>query len=292
MSAASDYYLEVLKLGHSPENALIFTRQHFPDFTPEDTNSSPHPTRVSTRPRIWAAVGCIFVAFLLSLAGQFSHSWVVSSEGGESTGLTTKRVDCELAGVTQIDECKVKTYLLLAEDFDKANAENKTAEDLGNVFVGAQKDYCINNRLYLKSMGLEETLSESGEGGEEVTLSMMRDQCLTSSNLGVSASIVLWFGSIGALLGAVMMSAQGLGRTFPKNLHRHGKWISLVSGLVMFPVVIIAIYVGLRGTLLSSTFTSSSSYGQGLWLTIVAGLLAIAAAFLAHLNQKRPGAEQ
>ena len=34
MSAAQDYYNQVLGMGHSPENALAYTRQHYPDFVP------------------------------------------------------------------------------------------------------------------------------------------------------------------------------------------------------------------------------------------------------------------
>ena len=34
MSAAQDYYEQVLGMGHTPENALAHTRQHYPDFIP------------------------------------------------------------------------------------------------------------------------------------------------------------------------------------------------------------------------------------------------------------------
>ena len=34
MSAAQDYYDQVLGMGHSPENALAYTRQHYPNFVP------------------------------------------------------------------------------------------------------------------------------------------------------------------------------------------------------------------------------------------------------------------
>ena len=34
MSEPQDYYEQFLALGHPPEYALAYTRQHFPDFTP------------------------------------------------------------------------------------------------------------------------------------------------------------------------------------------------------------------------------------------------------------------
>ena len=33
-----------------------------------------------TTPMMWAAVGCIVFALMLSMAGQFSHSWIVDNE--------------------------------------------------------------------------------------------------------------------------------------------------------------------------------------------------------------------
>ena len=36
MSAAQDYYDQVLAMGHSAEDALAHTRQHYPDFIPGD----------------------------------------------------------------------------------------------------------------------------------------------------------------------------------------------------------------------------------------------------------------
>ena len=149
MSAAQDYYKQVLGMGHSPENALAYTRQHYPDFVPgvaaavaapvatpvaQEAVPSPNPWHKrpsrpplppplrwlplrplrggqrlrpmaatplpanGTTPMMWGAVGCIVFALLLSMAGQFSHSWIIDNENeGGSFGLTTVRVDCSMA---------------------------------------------------------------------------------------------------------------------------------------------------------------------------------------------------
>ncbi len=181
MSAAQDYYNQVLGMGHSPENALAYTRQHYPDFVPgvaapvaapvvapvsqqavpavqpvaqpaiaaapvaaapmaaapdvgapmgaqaayAPMATTPLPAG-GTTPMMWGAVACIVFALLLSMAGQFSHSWIVDNENeGSSFGLTTVRVDCSMAegdssvNVSKeaaVDQCKVTAYTFYAED--------------------------------------------------------------------------------------------------------------------------------------------------------------------------------
>ena len=79
-----------------------------------------------TTPMMWGAVACIVFALLLSMAGQFSHSWIVDNENeGSSFGLTTVRVDCSQAegdlsvNVSKevaVDQCKVTAYTFYADD--------------------------------------------------------------------------------------------------------------------------------------------------------------------------------
>ena len=49
MSAAKDYYEQVLSMGHSAADALAHTRQHYPDFVPGDAQpiAAPAPTPMS-----------------------------------------------------------------------------------------------------------------------------------------------------------------------------------------------------------------------------------------------------
>ena len=108
-----------------------------------------------TTPMMWGAVGCIVFALLLSMAGQFSHSWIIDNENeGGSFGLTTVRVDCSMAegnlsvnvskeGVA-VEQCKVTSYTLYAEDMEAASAENLTADDIDDVIVGDIDDVCEN----------------------------------------------------------------------------------------------------------------------------------------------------
>jgi len=337
MSAAQDYYNQVLGMGHSPENALAYTRQHYPDFVPgvaapvaapvvapvsqqavpavqpvaqpavaaAPVAAAPVATAPAvgapmgaqaayapmattplpaggTTPMMWAAVGCIVFALMLSLAGQFSHSWLVNNEedaGGLTAGLTTVRVDCSEAnpvdGFTKqevIDQCKAFSSILFSEDMEAAAAENKTVDQLGNVHVGDYEDYCNNMYAFTSQIALgdEDALSN---------LSEVRDTCLETPAAGSTGGLVLWLGSIGALLGTLMLSAGSIGRSLPAEAEKHGKWAGMAAGVLMLLAVLV------WWLLLPDTDTDTSA-GMGVWMTVLGGVLAVVAGVLGFMDQK------
>ncbi len=335
MSAAQDYYNQVLSMGHSPENALAYTRQHYPDFIPgvaapvaapvvapvsqqpvpaaqpvaqpaiapapavaapvapvaapaavapsvySPMASTPLPAG-GTTPMMWAAVGCIVFALLLSMAGQFSHSWIVNNEeGGEgqSVGLTTIRQDCSVAEPDAdetkqqaIDECKAFAYMFFAEDMEEAAEDDITVDDMDDAIVGDYEDYCDNIYTFAAAfaMGDQDALNE---------LSEVRDTCLETPAAGSTGGLVLWLGSVGALLGTLMLSAGSIGRSLPAEAEKHGKWAGMAAGVLMLLAVLV------WWLLLPDTDTDTSA-GMGVWMTVLGGVLAIVAGVLAFMDQK------
>ena len=342
MSAAQDYYDQVLGMGHSPENALAYTRQHYPNFVPGVAEAvappvlapvsqqavpavqpvaqpviaaapamaapvaavapieapaaaqanayapmaaTPLPTG-GTTPMMWGAVGCIVFALLLSMAGQFSHAWIVNNENeGSSFGLTTVRVDCSMAGddpnaeAGAVDECKSSSYILFAEDMEAAVTEDLAAIDIDDVIVGNIEDVCDNT--YALTVQLAEAFSSDeearqaamNESGED------RDTCLETSDAGSTGGMVLWVGSIGALFGTVMLSAGSIGRNLPSNAEEHGKWAGMAAGVLMLLAVLV------WWLLLPDTDTDTSA-GMGVWMTVLGGVLGVVAGVLAYFDQK------
>ena len=337
MSAAQDYYNQVLGMGHSPENALVYTRQHYPDFVPgvAPPVAAPVVAPVSqqavpavqpvaqpaiaaapvaaapmaaapavgapvgaqaayapmaatplpaggTTPMMWAAVGCIVFALMLSMAGQFSHSWIVDNENeGSSFGLTTVRVDCSMAegdssvGVSKevaVDQCKVTAYTFYAEDMEAAAAENNSADDIDDVIVGDIEDVCENTYKVAAAFatGNETLMADLAES---------RDTCLETPAAGSTGGLVLWLGSVGALLGTLMLSAGSIGRSLPAEAEKHGKWAGMAAGVLMLLAVLV------WWLLLPDTDTDTSA-GMGVWMTVLGGVLAIVASVLAFMDQK------
>ena len=337
MSAAQDYYNQVLGMGHSPENALAYTRQHYPDFVPgvAEAVAAPAPTPAAQTaipavqpvaapavaatpapamaaptaavappmaaapnayapmavpvpaaggitPMMWAAVGCIVVALLLSIVGQFSHSWIVDNDNeGSSFGLTTVRQDCSveeadaelgLSKQEAVDMCKVMAYSLYAEDMEAAAAENRAADDIDDVIVGNTEDVCENSYKMVAPFfeGDEEGLKELADG---------RETCLETPAAGSTGGIILWVGTLGALLGAVMLGAGMMGQNLPANAEQHAKWAGIAAGALMLLAVIV------WWVLLPETDTDTSA-GMGVWMTVLGGLLAIGAGVITLLEEK------
>ena len=338
MSAAQDYYEQVLGMGHSPENALAYTRQHYPNFVPgtADAVAAPVMTPVSqqavpavqpvaqpviaaapamaapvaavapieapgalqpnayapmaatplptggTTPMMWGAVGCIVFALLLSMAGQFSHAWIVNNEedsSGLTAGLTTIRADCSEANPVDgfskqevVDQCKASSPILFSEDMEAAIAEDKTVDQIGNVHVGDYEDYCNNMYAYISPMAM-------GDQDALSNLSEVRDTCLETPAAGSTGGMVLWLGSIGALLGMVMLSAGAIGRTLPAEAEKHGKWAGMAAGVLMLLAVLV-------WWLLLPDTDADTSAGMGVWMTVLGGVLAVVAGVLAYFDQK------
>ena len=291
MSTAQDYYEQVLAMGHTPENALLHTRQHYPDFTPNVAGAVPaaqplaHPAIVDvpasnayapttttpvpsdgTTPAMWGAVGCIVFALLLSMAGQFSHAWTTyTDQEGYSMGLTTVLRDCSFS--SDVEECKQSTYALYSEDWMSASYP-KDGEGVGDVITGEYDDYC--NNLFVK---------RTENGASQESAGEARDSCLEAPAAGATASLVLWAGSIGALLGTVMLSAAAIGRSLPLGAERYGKWAGVASGAL----IVLAVLVW---WILMPETTIETSAGMGVWMTVLGGVLGLVAGALAFLDQK------
>ena len=322
MSAAQDYYDQILGMGHSPENALAYTRQHYPNFVPGVAEAvappvlapvsqqavpavqpvaqpviaaapamaapvaavapieapaaaqpnahapmaaTPLPTG-GTTPMMWGAVACIVFALLLSMAGQFSHAWTTyTDQEGYSKGLTTILRDCSFS--SDVEECKESTYALYSEDWMSASYP-KDGEGVGNVIIGEYDDYC--NNLFTK---------RTENGASQESAGEARDTCLEAPAAGATASLVLWAGSIGALLGTVMLSASAIGRNLPADAERHGKWASMTAGALILLAVLV------WWILMPETMIETSA-GMGFWMTVLGGVLGVVAGVLAFLDQK------
>ena len=231
---------------------------------------------------MWGAVACIVFALLLSMAGQFSHAWIVNNEedsGGLTAGLTTIRADCSEANPVDgfskqevVDQCKASSPILFSEDMEAAIAENKTVDQIGNVHVGDYEDYCNNMYAYISPMAM-------GDQDALSNLSEVRDTCLETPAAGSTGGMVLWLGSIGALLGMVMLSAGAIGRTLPAEAEKHGKWAGMAAGVLMLLAVLV-------WWLLLPDTDADTSAGMGVWMTVLGGVLAIVAGVLAFLDQK------
>ena len=335
MSAAQDYYNQVLGMGHSPENALAYTRQHYPDFVPGVAQAVAPPVLApvsqqavpaaqpvaqpavasapaqaapvaaapavaapaaaapstyapmaatplpagGTTPMMWGAVACIVFALLLSMAGQFSHSWIVNNEDeGFTMGLNTVRIDCSFEETdVDVETCKSFAYAFLSDDYETAIQADTSDADV--IQVGKYTDFCDNNYAFTVQMIETFTTDAEQRQSEMANASEARDTCLETPAAGSTGGIVLWLGSIGALLGTVMLASGSIGRSLPANAEQHGKWAGIAAGVLMLLAVLV------WWLLLPDTDTDTSA-GMGVWMTVLGGVLGLVAGVLAFLDQK------
>ena len=110
-------------------------------------------------------------------------------------------------------------------------------------------------------------------------LAESRDTCLETPAAGSTGGLVLWLGSVAALLGTLMLSAGSIGSSLPAQAEKHGKWAGMAAGVLMLLAVLV------WWLLLPDTDTDTSA-GMGVWMTVLGGVLAIVAGVLAFMDQK------
>ena len=302
MTAAQTYFDGLILQGYPNDQALSYTQQYYPDFLPV-TAAAPMPmsmpipqpmaqqpfqpqpmaqpmmnnTSVAMAPigepkpiMAWAAVGCIAAALILCMMGQFGNSWQVSSEDDSiSLGLRNMAIDC--SEQQNESNCISLSYTLLAEDMEKAANENPPSDPM---VKGDIENYCENSYDIVLSIATatndDALRTEAGEG---------RETCLKNDSAGGISGIILWLGIIGVLASTVMLVMSMLGQTLPGGIENHGRISSWVSGGIILLAAIIWM-------VMKDNLDDLLTTGSSLYLTLLAGLLAVGAGVLDMLDKR------
>ena len=302
MSDGQTYYDGLIQQGYPAEQALSYTQQYYPGFTPVAMAqvSMPIPIPQPIQPMIqqpvqqmaqpmmnaapmavapigepkpimaWAAVGCIAVALLLTIMGQFGNSWQVSSEDDSvSLGLRNLVLDC--SEQQNESNCISIFYILLAEDMEKAANETPSSDP---VLIGDIESYCENSyefRLDLATITNNSILRT--EAGED------RETCLKNDSAGGITGLILWIGILGILASTVMLVMSMLGQTLPGGAENYGRISSWISGgIVLFAAILWMI--------MKNNMDDTLDTGMAFYLTFIAGLFAVGAGVLDMLDKR------
>ena len=222
----------------------------------------------------WAAVGCIVLALLLTMMGQFGNSWQTTDEDAESDlnlGLRNMVVDCSDSDSDVEDMCITSAYVLFSEDMEKAANETAPSDPL---VKGDIEDYCENMysiMLNIATLTDDELLRT--DAGED------REACLKNDSAGGISGMILWIGIIGSLVATVMLVMSMLGKTLPGGIEAHGRISSWVSGaIILFAVIIWMV--------MKDNLDDNLKTGMTFYLTLLAGLLAVGAGVLDMLDKR------
>ena len=304
MTDGKAYYDGLIQQGYPAEQALTYTQQYYPGFTPMAAAPMPMPIPQPIQPMMqqpiqqmaqpmmntapmavapmgepkpimtWAAVGCIVAALLLTIMGQFGNSWQTTDDDAESDlnlGLRNMVVDCTDSSSEVEDMCITSAYVLLSEDMEKVANDTAPSDP---VVKGDIEDYCENMySIMLNIATLTDDDSLRTEAGED------RDTCLKNDSAGGISGMILWIGIIGSLAATVMLVMSMLGKTLPGGIENHGRISSWVSGgLILFAAILWMV--------MKDNLDDNLSNGSSFYLTFFAGLLAVGAGVLDLLDKR------
>tara|TARA_B100001996_G_scaffold382654_1_gene375102 strand:+ start:1668 stop:2672 length:1005 start_codon:yes stop_codon:yes gene_type:complete len=243
-----------------------------------------------------AAVVCIALALILSVVGQFNGSWLSSDEDDThplpSSGLRTVTLDCSDA--PPIDEfingnqttCMIIAKLILAEGW-RIN-QNPPPEQLVNLtdeegwalirdthgdettVSGLMSNFCTNSYEFgNETLTSYEEWTGTELPDEHANLSADLVSCQKGISAGLTGGIVLWAGTFVALTALVFAILGMVGVSLPGGIESHGKWVSLVSGVLMILAVLVWYLM------LPSSEDSAMGASIGIFITVFAAILAI-----------------
>ena len=313
MSAAQDYYEQVLALGYPPVHAFAYTRQHYPEFIPDASKLSdtpppnqPEVNAGSSPVKAYAAVALLLIGALLSVAAQFNHEWMAMGEDnktiGLSAGLSPIRANCAeavpLNGITQADatdQCKAMAYVWFADDMEAAAAENKSVDELDVVFVSSHENFCKNIEMFLENYALILFVYDTSPNLDFQRWALVSSQRICS-NVGYYVEVDSWnedlstldesrtglilgLGSITALLGTGLLATTAVGRELPGNIERLGKWAGFAAGVMIIAALLL---FGAD----TSPHLFGTKIGKGAYMALLGGVLSIVAGVLAYMDQK------
>ena len=301
MTDGQSYYDGLIQQGYPTDQALSYTQQYYPGFTPMAATPMPMPIPQPVQPMMqqpmqqmaqpmmntapmavapigepkpimtWAAVGCIVIALLLTIMGQFGNSWQVSDDDNSiSLGLRNIVIDC--SEQQNESSCISQSYTLVAEDMEKAAGETPPSDPL---VKGDIENYCEN--LYAFTLGI----IQSGEDNpdDRKNASDARETCLKNDSAGGISGMILWIGIIGILASTVMLIMSMLGQTLPGGAENYGRMSSWISGgIVLFATILWMI--------MKNNMDDSLTTGMTFYLTLFAGFFAVGAGVLDMLDKR------
>jgi hypothetical protein len=303
MTAGQTYYDGLIQQGYPTDQALSYTQQYYPGFMPITAAPAPmpapqpmaqpmmqQPIQQMAQPMMniapmavapmgepkpimaWAAVGCIAAALILCMMGQFGNSWQVSKDDDSLTlGLSNIVIDCTNSEQQNEEVCISMSYILVAEDMEKAAEETPPSDPL---VKGKIENYCENSYEMILAVATatdNDTLrTEAGEA---------RETCLKNDSAGGISGMILWIGIIGILASTVLLVMSMLGKTLPGGMENYGRLSSWASGGLVLLATILWI-------IMKDNMEDNLNTGMSFYLALFAGLFAVGAGVLDLLDKR------
>jgi len=316
MADPQSYHDGLVAQGYPPEQALAYTRQYYPDFTPAAAAAAPlpaaPPAALPAEPTVapmavqpapaaamippmehagvaspsgspsalaWAAVGLIVASLLLSLVAQFNGAWLSGEqEDGTQvkTGLHSITFDCSGIADEANQSFCISTYAYLTAPMEDTPPENST--DMAH--KGTQAGVC--ERIEEMTVSMATAFS----GGNQTVIdeatsaaAEAKEECMVRADAGSKGGTWLWIGTVLALLCTVMAVLPKVGvNALPSVVTDNARWGNMLAGVVIVLAVLLW-----RGALPDDP-DSVMGAAIGVYIAVVAGIMAIASGVLEVLD--------
>ncbi|DAC15782.1 MAG TPA: hypothetical protein HA276_06940 [Candidatus Poseidoniaceae archaeon] len=327
MADAQSYHDGLVAQGYSADQALAYTRQYYPDFTPaagapvaaapampeavqpaavapaaaqpmaqtmpaqampQPLATQTMPTQATAQPTVtgegpsmlgWGAVGLIAMALLLSMVAQFNGAWLTGDvEGGLqiSSGLSSVTYDCSGIGEEANQSICISSSAYLSTPMDETPPENSTEM----VHKGTQAGAC--DRFEELTVNMATALSGGNQTVIDEATSAAADakaECMISVEAGSKGGTWLWIGTVLALVCTVMAVLPKVGvDAIPSVVTDNARWGNMLAG------VVIVLAVLLWRSALPDDPDSVMGASIGVYIAVVAGIMAIASGVLEVLD--------
>jgi hypothetical protein len=230
-------------------------------------------------PLSMAVLATIGLALVLALAAQFNGAWLAgeAEEGTHITsGLHSITFDCSGISDDANQSFCISTYAYLTTPMGDAPPENST--DM--VHKGTQEGVC--ERVEELAVTMATAFSGGDQGvidAAESAAAEAKAECLLSDEAGTKGGTWLWLGTVVALLSAVVMVLPKVGvDALPSAVSSNARWASMFAGVLMVLAVLVW-----RGALPDDP-DSVMGASMGVYLAVVAGILAILSGVLDLVN--------
>ena len=318
MADAQSYHDGLVAQGYPADQALAYTRQYYPDFTPAaaapvaaapampeavqpaavapaaaQPMAQPMPAQAMPQPMMaqpsmaaegpsmmgWAAVGLIAMALLLSVVAQFNGAWLTGEvDGGLQIKSGLSSVTYDCSGID--DEANQSICISSSAYLSTPMDETPPENSTEMVHKGTQAGAC--DRFEEMTVNMATAFSGGNQTVIDEATSAAAEakvECMVSADAGSKGGTWLWIGTVLALLCTVMAVLPKVGvNSLPSVVTDNARWGNMLAGVVIVLAVLLW-----RGALPDDP-DSVMGAAIGVYIAVVAGIMAIASGVLEVLD--------
>ena len=301
MSGAQEYYDSLMAQGYTPEQAIGFTQQHFPGFSPAAAMPAPMPAPMPAAPQPmvvpmaaapqmdmpmgapmggmmpapqmamqpssgsspigYIAVVCVVITLALSTWGVLGGSWMVPDDDDDDD--LEAKITLSYTSITG----DVEDFFGIDADCDELFEDEEEEEEFEDEF--GMELTCEGDEITISYSHSERCDDWDSDDGDEEA----EEEACDVATAGLTGTIILWVAIGVGLIATLLISFNVFNiQAIPVDTQKFGMIAGISSG------VLVAVSVALWMIMMPDL--EDSAYGLNVWLTFAAAATGIAGGIL------------